>query len=100
MQQLVHEFYTIKKKTIANSRIFERRILKRIEFTRSEKCACNPERTGVSLEKNGNRISLIEQSDIREQMINYLQAVKKYRDESRPIIYMDETCLLYTSRCV
>ena len=65
------------------------KLQKRIRFTRSEKSVCNPEKIGVSLEKNRNNSkSLIEQSDIREHMINYLQAVNKYRDESRPIIYI------------
>ena len=39
------------------------------------------------------KLGIIENylSDIREQRIIYFQAVEKYRDEGRPIIYMDKT---------
>lgn len=38
-----------------------------------------------------NRRILIENSDIREKRISYLLAIKKYREEKRPIVYMDES---------
>ena len=48
---LVHEFYTIKKQWPTAKRLREE-LQKRIGFTGSEKNVYNPERTGVSLEKN------------------------------------------------
>lgn len=38
-----------------------------------------------------NRKLLIENWDIRRKRIQYLQAVAKFREEGRPIVYMDET---------
>lgn len=38
-----------------------------------------------------NRQILIEQNKIRAQRIAYLRAIRQYRQENRPIIYMDET---------
>ena len=40
--------------------------------------------------KNNRRI-LMEQGNIREKRIAYLRAMKKYREENRPIVFMDET---------
>lgn len=41
-----------------------------------------------------NRRVLIEQSDIREKRITYLQLIKRFRSEKRPIVYMDESYVL------
>ncbi|KAJ8947626.1 hypothetical protein NQ318_002638 [Aromia moschata] len=38
-----------------------------------------------------NRKLLIEKPDIRHQRISFLRQMKQYRQEGRPIIYMDET---------
>ena len=38
-----------------------------------------------------NRQILTEHNNIRTQRIAYLRAIRKYRNENRPIIYMDET---------
>lgn len=38
-----------------------------------------------------NRATLIERENIRSQRVAYLLAVKRYREEGRPIIYEDET---------
>lgn len=37
-----------------------------------------------------NRKLLIEKSDIRAKRINYLLKMKQFRDEKRPIVYLDE----------
>lgn len=41
-----------------------------------------------------NRKILVERMDIREKRIRYLQQIKRYREEGRPIIYMDESYVL------
>lgn len=38
-----------------------------------------------------NKAVLQERHDIREQRVSYLRAIKKYREEGRPLIYEDET---------
>jgi hypothetical protein len=38
-----------------------------------------------------NRSALTERDDIRSKRVAYLHAVKKYREEGRPIIHEDET---------
>lgn len=38
-----------------------------------------------------NRKVLIEKPDIREKRVQYLRAIKRYRQENRPIVYQDET---------
>lgn len=38
-----------------------------------------------------NRMVLIEKTDIRLKRILYLRAIKKYRDEGRPIVFTDES---------
>lgn len=37
---------------------------------------------------------MIETNEIREKRISYLRALKRYRDEGRPIIYLDESYIL------
>lgn len=41
-----------------------------------------------------NRKLLIETSDIREKRISYLRSIKRYRQQDRPIIFVDETYVL------
>lgn len=43
-----------------------------------------------------NRKLLCEKSDIREKRITYLRAIKRFREENRPIIFLDETYVLST----
>jgi hypothetical protein len=38
-----------------------------------------------------NRGALIERDDVRSKRVAYLRAVKKYREEGRPMIYEAET---------
>lgn len=38
-----------------------------------------------------NRKVLIEKIEIRDKRVEYLKKLKAYRDENRPVIYMDET---------
>lgn len=38
-----------------------------------------------------NRKILIEQHEIREHRVRFIRAIKRYREEGRPIVYMDET---------
>ena len=38
-----------------------------------------------------NRSVLIEKPDICEKRVHYLRTIQKYRQEGRPIIYMDES---------
>lgn len=38
-----------------------------------------------------NRKLLMEKSDIRNVRVQYLRKIKEYREEARPIVYMDET---------
>lgn len=38
-----------------------------------------------------NRKILMEKPEIQQQRLNYLRTIKRYREEMRPIIYMDET---------
>jgi hypothetical protein len=40
---------------------------------------------------NSNRKLLMERTDVTIQRIRYLRAVKKFRDEGRPIVFVDET---------
>lgn len=94
VRRLVYEFYLLKrlptlkllltvlreKIDFKGSRESLRRILKDLGFRwkRAE----------------NNRKVLIEHSDIREKRITYLQSIKKYRLEGRPIVYMDESYVL------
>lgn len=43
-----------------------------------------------------NRKLLIETPDIRDKRISYLRSIQRYRQENRPIIYLDETYVLST----
>lgn len=45
-----------------------------------------------------NRKLLAEKLDIREKRISYLRTIKRYREEKRPIIFLDETYVL-SSHC-
>lgn len=38
-----------------------------------------------------NRKVLIEKTDIRKKRVDFLKQIKRYREENRPIYYMDET---------
>lgn len=57
-----------------------RRVLKEMGFTWSR--------------TTNNRKILIEKPDIREKRISYLKTLKYYREQGRPIIYLDETYVL------
>jgi transposase len=41
-----------------------------------------------------NRKLLVERLDIREKRISYLTQIKRYREEGRPVVYMDESYVL------
>lgn len=57
-----------------------RRILKRLRF-RWKKL-------------DDNRALLIEQNHVREKRISFLRAIKRYREQQRPIVYLDESYIL------
>src|SRR5215475_6428160 len=38
-----------------------------------------------------NRKSIVERHDIRSLRVEYLRAIRAYREEGRPIVYSDET---------
>lgn len=41
-----------------------------------------------------NRCVLIEKHDIRQKQISYLKQIKKYRNDNRHIVYLDESYIL------
>lgn len=41
-----------------------------------------------------NRKILVETCDIREKRLSYLRALKRFREENRPIVYLDESYVL------
>ncbi|XP_054260031.1 uncharacterized protein LOC128995480 [Macrosteles quadrilineatus] len=43
-----------------------------------------------------NRKLLAEKSDIRDKRITYLRKIKRFREQNRPIIFLDETYVLST----
>ena len=43
-----------------------------------------------------NRKITVERHDIRSLTVKYLRAVTAYREEGRPVVYADETCVQLT----
>lgn len=43
------------------------------------------------IKTKSNRKLLMEKPDIQQKRLNYLRNLKRYREENRPVVYMDET---------
>jgi len=92
VRRLVYAFY-ITEKRLPTAKLLHNSLKEKLDFTGSEQSVRRILKDlGFSWKRaENNRRILIEKSEIRDKRITYLQALKKYRSEGRPIIYMDET---------
>lgn len=92
VRRLVYEFYLTEKR-LPTAKLLRNSLREKINFTGSEQSVRRIlKKLGFSWKRTeNNRRILIEKSEIREKRITYLQSVKKFRSEGRPIVYMDES---------
>lgn len=92
VRKLVYEFYLTEKR-LPTAKLLQIALKEKIDFSGSvESVRKILKKLGFKWRRaENNRRVLIEKSDIREKRIAYLQAIKKYRLERRPIVYMDES---------
>lgn len=92
VRRAVYEFY-ISEKRLPTAKLLQNSLRDKINFRGSEQSVRRIlKKLGFSWKRSeNNRRILIEKSEIREKRIAYLQSVKKFRSEGRPIVYMDES---------
>lgn len=92
VRRLVYDFY-ITEKRLPTAKLLQIALKEKIDFTGSVSSVIKIlKKLGFKWKRaQNNRRLLIEKSEIREKRISYLQAIKKYRSENRPIVYMDES---------
>jgi transposase len=95
IRRLVHEFH-INEKRFPTVELIRRAMVEKLDFKGSEKSVRRILRNlGFRWKRiENNRNFLIERIEIREKRISYLQAIRQFRIEKRPIVYMDETFVL------
>lgn len=95
VRRLVYNFH-VQEHRLPTVKLLLNSLKESINFTGCEKSLrCILKELGFQWRRTGNnRKLLIESSDIREKRISYLRALKRYRQEGRPIIYLDESYVL------
>lgn len=92
VRRTVYDFY-ITEKRLPTIKLLQEKLKEKIDYKGSrESVRMILKNLGFRWKRvQNNRRILIENSDIREKRISYLLAMKKYREEKRPIVYMDES---------
>lgn len=92
VRRLVYDFY-ITEKRLPTAKLLQIALKEKIDFTGSVSSVIKIlKKLGFKWKRaQNNRRLLIEKSEIREKRISYLQTIKKYRSENRPIVYMNES---------
>lgn len=95
IRRIVYEFHFQKKKLPTVSLLHEE-LKQRMDFKGSKSSLKKLlKELGFKWRKTqNNRKLLIETNEIREKRISYLRALKRYRSEGRPVIYLDESYIL------
>lgn len=95
VRRVVHEFYQTEKMLPTLAKI-KAKLEKDIDFRGGIWSVREILKSlGFTWRKITNdRKVIIERSDIREKRISYLRSIRKYRDENRPIVYLDESYIL------
>lgn len=97
IRRLVYDFHTIRKR-LPTVKLLLQELRERIGFKGCERSLrIILKDIGFKWRKTeNNRKILIETPDIREKRIFYLRSLKRFRDEGRPIIFVDESYILST----
>lgn len=92
VRRTVNDYYIVEKERPTLKKIHEK-LKQSIEFKGSQSTLRTIlKRMGFRWKKTkNNRQILMENHDIRAKRLQYLREIKKYRNEGRSIIYMDET---------
>ncbi|XP_054260045.1 uncharacterized protein LOC128984729 [Macrosteles quadrilineatus] len=92
VRRTVYEFY-ITEKRLPTSKLLQNSLKEKLNFQGSQSSVRRIlKKLGFSWKRTqNNRRILIEKSEIREKRITYLQSLKRFRSEGRPIVYMDES---------
>ena len=97
VRRTVHEFYSREKEapTVEKVRL---KLQERIGYNGSERSLRDILKSiGFRWGRTpDNRSVVAERNEIREKRIAYLQAISLYRQQNRPIVYMDESYILST----
>ncbi|XP_054288006.1 uncharacterized protein LOC129003735 [Macrosteles quadrilineatus] len=95
IRRLVYEFH-IQHKILPTVSLLHEELKKQIDFKGSKSSLRRIlKELGFRWRKTqNNRKMLIETNEIREKRISYLRAVKRFRNEGRTIIFMDESYIL------
>lgn len=95
VRRIIHNFYIDEKRspTINGLRL---KLAEQINFQgKNTSVRKIIKKLGFKWQKTkSNRKILIEQPEIIQKRITYLQMIKKYREQNRPIVYVDETYIL------
>lgn len=95
VRRLVYNFH-IEEHRIPTAKLLREALKEKINFQGCEKSLRRILKDlGFTWRKTANnRKLLIEKPEIREKRITYLRALKNYREQGRPIIYLDESYIL------
>ena len=92
IRRMIHNFHNTENESVTLKRLHEK-IVREMGFKGSVS-SCR--RIICRLEfrwrrSKYNRKILIERHDIRSKRLKYLREIRQYREEGRPIVYVDET---------
>ena len=92
MRGMIHNFHNTENERVTSKRLHEK-IVREIGFKESvSSCRRVIRRLGFRWRRSkDNRQILIERHDIRSKRLKYLREIRQYREEGRPIVYVDET---------
>lgn len=95
IRRVVYEFH-LQRNMLPTVSLLQEDLKQRINFKGSKSSLNNIlKELGFKWRRTqNNRKLLIETTEIREKRISYLRALRRYRNEERPIIYLDESYIL------
>lgn len=94
LRRTIHNFHITEKQVPTLQRIYKKMCEDYDYQGSSESLRKEMRKIGFRWRQmKNNRKILMEKQDIRHLRIEFLRKMKKYREEQRPIIYMDETYL-------
>lgn len=95
LRRLIYNFHIVERR-LPTVKLLKEALHEKIDFKGSETSLRRIlKEVGFTWRRTTNdRKALIEKPDIREKRISYLKALKQYREQGRPIIYLDESYIL------